>query len=174
MTNTSHLSHYINNNSSRQNKLQGLEHIMADKMRRTIRQKDTRIILPLPPEHKDEKFEMEIYATFMRYLRVQTNQRYDFKIYGAIESTALFLRYETDIIAKTLVDLGLRAGPSAFPASFLSFCGKAIRNLGKNIKYCPQSILSLYRHWDHIADSSACVDQNKQFQHAQRELETIS
>lgn len=111
--------------------------------------KTEQIILPMPPSltdlaaGQDTRFEMEIYARFMRHLRNVPNSRMEIKILSAIRFTADMLDIGEELVAKTLVDLGLRAPRKALPATFLDFCDKCM----------------LRRSWDiqDLAESEACA-----------------
>ncbi|MBI2234264.1 MAG: hypothetical protein HYU57_04610 [Micavibrio aeruginosavorus] len=121
-----------------------------------------RVVLPLPPAladlgaGQDTRFEMEIYARFMRHLRDVPNSRMEIKILSAIQFTADMLETPDALVAKTLVDLGLKAPRKAFPMSFLDFCDKALlrrdwdRHDGKGRP--PSAVLMLKEHWDGIGE----------------------
>lgn len=117
-----------------------------------------RVVLPMPPELSDlaagldTRFEMEVYARFMRHLRDVPNSRMEIKILSAILFTADMMDAGEDIIAKTLVDLGLRAPRRAFPQAFLEFCDKcALRrswDVGAGAYVPPPSITALKNFWE--------------------------
>lgn len=110
-----------------------------------------RIVLPLPPE-ADAKYEMEIYARFMRHLRNVPNSRIEIKILSAIQFTADMLETSEAMVAKTLVDLGLLAPRKAFPGSFLDFCDRCMlrRSWDKDgdVSGPPPAVLTLKEHWE--------------------------
>ena len=114
-----------------------------------------RTVLPLPPSLGDEaRFEMEIYARFMRHLRHVPNNRMDIKILSSIQFTADMLDTSDALVAKTLVDLGLRAPRAAFPVSFLDYTDNCFRRaVWDSAMDLPQaSLVSLKRHWDRIGE----------------------
>lgn len=129
-----------------------------------------RIILPLPPilsdlaAGQDTRFEMEVYARFMRHLRNVPNSRMEIKILSSIQFTADMLDVGDELVAKTLVDLGLRAPRKAFPGSFLEFCDKCMLRrsleqaeaskgpIGSDMKNTPRTVLLLKDHWDNIGE----------------------
>ncbi len=119
-----------------------------------------RIALPLPPPLGEEcKFEMEIYATFMRHLRHVPNSRMEIKILSAIQFTADTMDIGDALVAKTLVDLGLRAPRKAFPVAFLDFVDrtshrKALDHSGTACTH----ILDLREHWDLIGEDRFAPD----------------
>lgn len=117
-----------------------------------------RVVLPLPPAiadlgaGQDTRFEMEVYARFMRHLRDVPNSRIEIKVLAAIQFTADMMDLADALVAKTLVDLGLRAPRKAFPVSFLDFCDKCILRrsweCGGVNAGPPPAIALLKDHWD--------------------------
>ena len=123
-----------------------------------------RIALPLPPPMGEEcKFEMEIYATFMRHLRHVPNSRMEIKILSAIQFTADMMDLGDALVAKTLVDLGLRAPRKAFPVAFLEFVDRTSqRKAWDNGTGCV-NIVSLRDHWDLIGEDRFAPDLRTQY-----------
>tara|TARA_B100002003_G_C13855466_1_gene419099 strand:- start:178 stop:618 length:441 start_codon:yes stop_codon:yes gene_type:complete len=121
--------------------------------RDTFSNQKTNHALPLPPpraaEHNEE---MAIYARFMRHLRHVPNSRMDIKILSAIQFTADMLDYSDAHIAKTLVDLGLRAPRIAFPADFLSFIDHALLRSEWDIGGPSEGMKDLKAYWDEIGE----------------------
>lgn len=112
-----------------------------------------RTVLPLPPSLEgDTRFEMEIYARFMRHLRQVPNSRMEIKILSSIQFTADMLDLGDALVAKTLCDLGLRAPRKAFPISFLDFADRALQRRAWDNGAPPASILALRSHWDRIGE----------------------
>ncbi len=112
-----------------------------------------RVVLPLPPEAtEDKKFEMEIYARFMRHLRNVPNSRMEVKIFSAICFTADMMEIGEALVAKTLVDLGLKASRKAFPASFLDFADTSLMRAGWDHGAPQSSIVKLRHFWDRIGE----------------------
>jgi hypothetical protein len=112
-----------------------------------------KIVLPLPPSaDRDARFEMEIYARFMRHLRNVPNSRMEIKILSAIQFTADMLDIREELVAKTLVDLGLLAPRKAFPGTFLDFCDRMmLRGLNpfrEDRDSPPPAVSALKEHWD--------------------------
>lgn len=114
-----------------------------------------RTVLPLPPALGEERrFEMDVYVRFMRHLRQVPNSRMDVKILSSIQFTADMLDTSDALIARMLVDMGLRAPRAALPVSFLDFVDnifrRAVWDSGVN---APQATLvALKRHWDRIGE----------------------
>jgi hypothetical protein len=112
-----------------------------------------RVILPQRPAGGEESFEADVYNRFMRNLRQVPNSRLEIKILSAIQFTADLVDHGDALIAKTLVDMGLRAPRQAFPLSFLDFADKSLARRQWDIGSCPpSSVLSLRRHWDSIGE----------------------
>lgn len=119
---------------------------------KTINKPDT-TILPLPPtaEEKD-KFEMEIYARFMRHLRCVPSSRMDLKVLSSIQFTADMMDCNDALVAKTLVDLGLRAPRRAYPASYLDFTDGVLMRAGWNGDSISGSVRALCDHWGMLGE----------------------
>lgn len=114
-----------------------------------------RTVLPLPPEMGEEgRFEMEIYARFMRHLRQVPNSRMDIKVLSSIQFTADMLDMSDALVAKTLVDLGLRVPRTALPVAFLDFVDncfrRAVWDAEQNTPHA--ALVALKRHWDRIGE----------------------
>ena len=113
-----------------------------------------RIVLPMPPALGEEmKFEMEIYARFMRHLRHVPNSRADIKVLSSIQFTADIVDYGDALVAKILVDLGLRAPRNAFPITFLDFVDKSAARQNWNGGMPPASIMGLREYWERIGEN---------------------
>ena len=115
-------------------------------------QVDSTTLLPLAPEDKNAHTEMEIYARFMRHLRMVPNSRIEIKILSAIQFTADMLDIRDALVAKTLVDLGLRAPRKAFPSDYLEFVDKSLLRTGWEVGGPTQSASELKLHWDKIGE----------------------
>ncbi len=88
-----------------------------------------RIVLPSRPEN-NASFEAGLYDRFIHHLRHVPNSRMEIKILSAIQFTADSIDHGDALVAKTLVDLGLRAPRKAFPVSFLEFVDRSIARQG--------------------------------------------
>ena len=112
-----------------------------------------RVILPLPPQAgADARFEMEIYARFMRHLRNVPNSRMEIKILSAIQFTSDMMDTSDALVAKTLADLGLRAPRKAFPVAFLDFADKGMARTSWEVGSPPASVMKMRDHWDKIGE----------------------
>lgn len=112
-----------------------------------------KITLPLPPsKEREAKFEMEIYARFMRHLRQVPNSRMEIKILSSIQFTADMIDVSDALVAKVLCDLGLRAPRKAFPLSFLEFADKTLQRQVWGQETPPASVTALKAHWDMIGE----------------------
>lgn len=110
-----------------------------------------RTILPLPPELYAD-LEMEIYSRFMRHLRMVPNSRAEIKVLSAIQFTADIMDIGDALVAKALVDLGLRAPRKAFPASYLEHADKSLMRSGWEVGGPDAGILALKSYWDEIGE----------------------
>lgn len=110
------------------------------------------IVLPLPPSDKNANTEMEIYARFMRHLRMVPNSQMEIKILSAIQFTADMIDIGDALVAKTLVDLGLRAPRKSFPSAYLEFIDKSLLRTGWEVGGPTKSAAELKIHWDKIGE----------------------
>jgi hypothetical protein len=111
-------------------------------------------ILPHPPVLSGDA---ELYARFMRHLRHVPTSRLEIKVLSAIQFTAdLMSRSDADV-AKSLVEMGLRAPRLAFPADFLRFADRALLRTGWEIGGASQALLELKAHWDEIGEDKFAV-----------------
>ncbi|MCB1556371.1 MAG: hypothetical protein KDJ15_03565 [Alphaproteobacteria bacterium] len=121
----------------------------------TIIETAGRIILPLPPQDAvRHPFEMEIYARFMGHIRHVPTSRLETKILSAIRFTADMTEENAALIAKTLVDLGLRAPRAAFPGSFLEFADRSLQRTAWSCEGPSRAVSALSEHW--AAHGEAC------------------
>jgi hypothetical protein len=112
-----------------------------------------RVVLPLPPQNtQDAKFEMDLYARFMRNLRSVPNSQMDIKILSSIKFTADMMDVNDALVAKILVDLGLKAPRKAFPASFLEFADTRIARTGYENGGLSNALATLRTYWDEIGE----------------------
>ena len=113
---------------------------------------DGNIYLPLPPTDQEATAEMEIYARFMRHLRMVPNNRLEIKILSAIQFTADMIDVADEYVAKVLVDLGLRATRKSFPSSYLEFIDRSLVRSGMAYGAPSETALELRKHWDLIGE----------------------
>lgn len=112
-----------------------------------------RITLPLPPTQSDEmRFEMEVYARFMRHLRLVPGTRMDIKILSSIQFTADMMDHGDALVARILVDMGLRAPRRAFPVAFIDFIDKSAQRFAAGLGTPAPAALMLRQHWDRIGE----------------------
>lgn len=124
----------------------------------------SRITLPLPPTMADEdRFEMEVYARFMRHLRLVPGTRMDIKILSSIQFTADMMDHGDALVAKILVDLGLRAPRRAFPVAFLDFVDKSMQRFAADMGTPSASAMALKQHWDKIGEERFSMAIQNQF-----------
>jgi hypothetical protein len=110
-----------------------------------------RVILPLPALDA-ESSDLEIYARFMRHLRMVPNSRMDIKILSAIQFTSDMMDMNDAIVAKSLVDMGLRAPRRAFPETYLEHVDRSLMRSGFEVGAPSQSALDVRKHWDRIGE----------------------
>ncbi len=110
------------------------------------------IELPLPPLETHENLEIEIYARFMRHMRLVPNSRLEIKILSAIQFTSDMMDASDALVAKTLVDLGLRAPRRALPQSYLEHVDKSLMRSGWDLGGPCASTLNIKSYWDAIGE----------------------
>jgi hypothetical protein len=125
---------------------------MNDILKSNDNREEGHIVLPLPPEAKEARQEMEIYARFMRHLRNVPNSRMEIKILSAIQFTADLLNLGDALIAKVLVDLGLRGTRKCFPTGYLEFVDKSLLRSGFDVGGPTKGSLAVKQHWDLIGE----------------------
>ena len=113
----------------------------------------TQTQLPLPPEHTPHTaMEMDLYARFMRHLRMVPNSRETIKVLSSIQFTADMMDLQDALVAKTLVDLGLRAPRRAFPAAYLEHVDRALMRSGFDLGGPDAGMIALKAYWDEIGE----------------------
>ncbi len=110
------------------------------------------ILLPLPPLEIKDDIDMEIYARFMRHVRLVPNSRAEIKILSAIQFTSDMMDLNDAIVAKTLADMGLRAPRKAFPESYLEHVDRTLTRSGWDVGGPCASSVEMKRHWDEIGE----------------------
>ncbi len=107
----------------------------------------THILLPFPPTDIKAEFDMEIYAHFMRHLRSVPSSRPDIRILATIQFVADMMDIQDSLVAKTLVDLGLRAPRMAFPESYLECVDGLWMRQSHEAGCVDPSLVALHNHW---------------------------
>jgi len=116
------------------------------------------IILPLPPSSSLEEkkanhhHDMEIYARFMRHLRMVPNNAMEIKILCAIQFTADMLDLNDSLVTKTLVEMGLRTPRRALPADYLRYVDHSLLRSGLSMGGPNGATMDLKAHWDCIGE----------------------
>lgn len=110
------------------------------------------VTLPLPPQNINARSEMEIYARFMRHLRLVPNSRFEIKVLSSIQFTADMLDITDALVAKTLVDLGLRCPRNALPMAYLDFVDTSLLRSGWVVGAPTKSAAELKQFWDKIGE----------------------
>ncbi len=106
------------------------------------------ILLPIPPASTRDAMELEIYARFMRHLRLVPNSRMEIKILSAIQFTSDMMDLNDAIVSKTLADMGLRAPRRAFPESYLEHVDRSLMRSGWDVGGPCASSIEMKQHWD--------------------------
>lgn len=110
------------------------------------------IVLPVPSARECQSSDMDVLARFMRHLRHVPISRMEIKILSAIQFTADIMDHSDAHIAKVLVELGLRAPRSAFPAEFLTFCDRALMREDWAVGGPSQAMKALKTHWNETGE----------------------
>lgn len=74
--------------------------------------------LPAVPE-KGSALELHFCKTFLHQFSTLRGRDDNYRIYMAIEKTAALSGHAPEVVAKTLVEQGLRAGRDSFPGAFV-------------------------------------------------------
>jgi hypothetical protein len=109
------------------------------------------IELPLPPAATAET-EMDIYARFMRHLRMVPSSRMEIKVLSAIQFTADMMDLSDALVTKTLADMGLRAPRRALPASYLDHVDSSLMRTGFEVGAPSASAMAMKKYWDDIGE----------------------
>ncbi len=120
----------------------------------TIKTKDKfeNVFLPLPPLDGAEKDMLEIYARFMRHIRLAPNSNLYIKILSGIQFTADMMDLPDAYVAKMLADMGLRAPRKALPESYLDHVDKSLMRHGWDVDGTKESSIDMKRFWDDIGE----------------------
>lgn len=110
------------------------------------------VILPMPPLSLEARYEMEVYARFMRHLRCVPSSRMEIKVLSAIQYVADMMDAADGEIAKVLVDLGLLAPRMAFPAEYIDCVDNALMREDWDVGSASVSIKELQAHWGRIGE----------------------
>ena len=112
------------------------------------------IVLPLPPSAERGAAEMEVYARFMRHLRMVPNSQADIKVLSAIQFTADMLDLRDGLVSKVLVDCGLRAPRKALPSDYLDHADNSLMRSGWEVGGPNASTIELKKYWDSIGEDT--------------------
>lgn len=110
------------------------------------------VILPVPPADLRDAMALEIYARFMRHIRLVPNSRIEIRILSAIQFTADMTDLNDAIVAKTLADMGLRAPRKAFPESYLEHVDRSLMRTGRDVGGPSASSIDMKSHWDQTGE----------------------
>jgi hypothetical protein len=114
--------------------------------------KPAEVILPVPEPTAVSARDIEIYARFMRHLRHVPNSRMEIKVLASIQFTADMLDFTDAQVAKTLVDLGLRAPRAALPEDFLNHADCSLMRSCWEPGAADPSLRALEAHWRRLGE----------------------
>jgi hypothetical protein len=121
-----------------------------------------RIFLPLPPAIDAQfNFEMEVYARFMRHIRMVPNTSNEIKILSSIQFTADMMDHGDALVARILVDLGLRAPKRSFPQAYIHFIEGAARRAKLHHEELSVPVRSLIAHWEKCEEEDMNCDRHE-------------
>lgn len=112
------------------------------------------VILPVPEARANAATEMEVYARFMRHLRVVINKSAEIKILASIQFVADMLNLPDVQVTKTLVDMGLRAPRMALPADYLDYADESLMSGDWEMGAANHSLKDLQTYWKEIGEDS--------------------
>lgn len=110
------------------------------------------IFMPLPPLDGAPKDTLEVYARFMRHVRLAPNSNVYIKILSGIQFTADMMDMPDAMVAKMLADMGLRAPRGAFPETYLDHVDRTIMRSGWDAQIPCESSIDMKRFWDDIGE----------------------
>ena len=85
-----------------------------------IKHKNNKIIMPYLEQASSQE-DREMVAIFLHYFRDNPIHDMDRKIYNAIEKAAKLTGYDSALVAKILVECGLRSSRRGLPQTFLDY-----------------------------------------------------
>lgn len=110
------------------------------------------VFLPLPPLDGSDNLELEVYARFMRHIRLVPNSRIEIKVLSAIQFTSDMMDLNDAIVSKMLADMGLRAPRKAFPEAYLDHVDHTLMRSGWDVAGPCASSVDMKRFWDDIGE----------------------
>src|SRR5690606_22898871 len=120
----------------------------ADKNNKNTNDSFDNVFMPLPPLDPADPLELEVYARFMRHVRLVPNSRTDIKVLSAIQFTSDMMDLNDAIVSKMLADMGLRAPRRAFPESYLDHVDQSLMRSGWEVGAPSASSIDMKRFWD--------------------------
>lgn len=110
------------------------------------------VFLPLPPLSGMESLELEVYARFMKHIRLIPNSNMEVKVLSAIQFTSDILDLNDALVSKMLADMGLRAPRRAFPEAYLDHVDRSLMRSGWDVGGPCASSVDMKRFWDDIGE----------------------
>lgn len=109
-------------------------------------------VLPIVPLAGCEAIDTEIYARFMKHLRLVPSRRMDIKILSAIQFTSDMMDLNDALVTKTIADMGLRAPREALPETYLDYVDESLKRSGMEVGGPCASSIAMQDHWDQLCD----------------------
>ena len=110
------------------------------------------VFLPLPPLDGADNLDLEVYARFMRHIRLVPNSRLDIKVLSAIQFTSDMMDMSDAVVSKMLADMGLRAPRKAFPEAYLDHVDDSLMRSGWEVAGPCASSVDMKRFWNDIGE----------------------
>ncbi len=110
------------------------------------------IIYPIPPTEIERSLELDIYARFMRHIRLIPHNREEIKILMGIQFVSDMTASSEAHVTKVLVDLGLRTPRFALPAEYLDYVDASMLRDGLEYGAPSASAKELVNYWASIGE----------------------
>lgn len=110
------------------------------------------ITLPQRMDVEGSSTEADICIRFLRHLTAVPSSQLDIKVLSAIQFVADIMDYSDAHIAKTLVDMGLRAPRKAFPASYLDHADGSLLRDTWEVGAPNLALQQLAAHWQTLGE----------------------
>lgn len=111
-----------------------------------------KFILPVPEIRIAAGTEMEIYARFMRHLRLAVHKTMEIRVLSSIQFVADMLNLPDQQVTKILVDMGLRAPRMALPSEYIDYADEALMQGAWDTGAANTSLKELQSHWKDIGE----------------------
>lgn len=116
--------------------------------------------LPLPPLEGGQSMDIEIYARFMKHVRMVPSSRMDIRILSAIQFTSDMMDLNDGIVSKSLADMGLRAPRNALPETYLEYLDRSLMRPGWDVGGPCASAIAMKDHWNSLGEDYGATTLN--------------